>query len=105
MYAKQTTQDHVNRSTAILIAFLLVGAIVGGAAQSGYHDQTVSQAVSEGAQALGIGDAFYLAEHFGYLTNDEAQYILGLYQVRNCALISFILTPAAGAACSAGTLT
>jgi len=97
--------SEVYRAVSVLLALALIGTSVGAGFQAGYGqsaEQTVSQV---SAEVTGSSNALWLADKYGYLTDEDIQYIIGLYQVRNCALISLILTPAAGAACSAGTLT
>lgn len=94
------------RSVAVLLAFALVGAMVGAGLQTTGPSTAIEGVTEDAVEAIpgNTAGAAYLANEFD-LTNNEVTYILGLYQVRNCLIIGYILGPVAAGLCSAGSLT
>lgn len=87
----------------ILLAFMLVGAMVGSAVHT--NNGAVESVSNTVAEVTDSADAVWLASKYGYLNDEDITYLISMYQLRNCYIVSVILTPAAGLACSAGSIT
>lgn len=97
----EVRRSNTHSPVAILLAFVLVGAMIGGIAQTNQFADPATSALDSGD---GVADLNYLLATYD-IGNDEARLIVDAYNARNCLIVAAATTGyAAPAVCAAASV-